>query len=126
MGWRRLDYEGTLGKLVELVGRDILVEMRLDPHEGEPRVSTMGTLLGTPPRQSEESAHTPAGQEHVVFDLDSGGTFTLVESDFVEGEWADDGDVERGRLTIGLRDCELRVIVLGGRTPAELAEDLTL
>lgn len=123
MSWTRLDYEGTIGKLVELVGRDLLVEMRLDPEEGEPRLSSLGKLLGAPPRQVEESAHTPAGEEHVIFDLDSGGTFTLLEGIFVSSEWAE--EPRSRRLTITMRDCELRIIVLGGRIPAEL-EDATL
>ena len=118
-----MDYEATIGKLVELVGRDVLVEMRIDPEEGEPRVSTIGKLLGAPPRQSEESAHTPEGEEHLVFDLDSGGTFTLVEGKFVAGEWLEE---ETRRLTVTMRDSEVRVIELGGRVPSELEEDILL
>jgi hypothetical protein len=121
--WNRLDYEATIGRLVELVGRDVLVEIRIDPEEGEPRVSTIGRLLGAPPRQGEESAHTPAGQEHLVFDLDSGGTFTLFEGQFVAGEWLEE---DTRRLTITMRDSEMRVIELGGRVPSELEEDLLL
>jgi len=124
VSWARLDYEGTIGKLVELVGRDILVEMRIDPEEGEPRLSSTGTLLGAPPRQGEDSAHTPAGQEHVVFDLDSGGTFTLVEGLFLSSEWLEEDRARR--LTVSMRDSELRIVVLGGRVPAELEADAAL
>jgi hypothetical protein len=122
--WARLDYEQTLAKLVELLGRDLLVEIRIDASEGEPRVSALGQLLGT---EDPTSAGRRSGHEHMVFDLDSGGTFTILESRFVNGEWQTPGggeDLSRGTLTIVSQDCEIKIVALGGRV-REPAEGLT-
>lgn len=116
--WERLDYEQTLAKLVEIVGQDLLVELRIDPTEGEPRVSTLGKLLGTPSLGASVGGGQD-GDEHVVFDLDSGGTFTLLESAFLNGEWQgpSENDTSGGTLTVASKDCELKIVVLGGRVP---------
>lgn len=124
--WVRLDYEQTLAKLVEIVGQDLLVELRIDPTEGEPRVSSLGKLLGTPSLGASVGDEKD-GDEHVVFDLDSGGTFTLLESAFLNGEWqgpSPDSDQSGGTLTVASKDCELKIVVLGGRVP-ELADELS-
>lgn len=125
--WIRLDYEQTLAKLVELVGLDLLVELRIDPTEGEPRISTLGKLLGTPSLGTTPGeAVGPTGDEHVAFDLDSGGTFTLVESAFLNASWqgpTGGADQSGGSLTVASKDCEVRLVVLGGRVP-ELADEL--
>ena len=125
-GWVRLDYEQTLAKLVEIVGQDLLVELRIDPTEGEPRVSSLGKLLGTPSLGASVGGGQE-GDEHVVFDLDSGGTFTLLESAFLNGDWQGpegEEDQSGGTLTVTSKDCEIKIVVLGGRVP-ELADDLS-
>lgn len=127
VGGERLDYEQTLAKLVELIGLELLVELRIDPTEGEPRVSTLGRLLGTPTLGASLGPDdVRSGDERVVFDLESGGSFTLLESAFLTGDWqgpAGDADQSGGSLTVISNDCELKLVVLGGRVP-ELADEV--
>ena len=102
-----------------------LVELRVDATEGEPRVSTIGKLLGTP-SLGASIGEEERGEEHVVFDLDSGGTFTVIESSFLNSDWQGpqgNQDQSGGTLTVVSRDCELKIVVLGGRVP-ELADEL--
>ncbi len=45
-GYEPLDYAGALGKLTDLVGRDVLVELRVGSLHGPCRLAARGVVVG--------------------------------------------------------------------------------
>ncbi len=109
------DYAQTLAKLVDLVGREVLVELRVGRIDGPFRLAARGVLLGTSPRQAELTQRRVDGDDIETFMLDSGGFLTIRETDFVGGEWHagdDEGQFSaQPRLNITFTDAVLHVAV---------------
>lgn len=116
-----LDYAATLAKLTELVGREILVEIRVGSLEGPFRLAAKGVLVGPPRGQPELTGRRPDGDDLEAFMLDTGGFLTVKEADFVHGEWhagSDEGQFSaQPRLNIAFTDSVLHVAVLWRHDP---------
>src|SRR3954469_18137373 len=82
-----LDYAATLAKLTDLVGREVLVELRVGSLHGPFRLAARGVLVATPAGQRELTARRPDGDDLEAFMLDTGGFLAVREEDFVRGEW---------------------------------------
>ncbi len=111
-----LDYAATLAKLTDLVGREVLVELRVGSLEGPFRLAARGVLVGTPAGQPELTARRPDGDDLEAFMLDTGGFLAVREEDFVRGEWhagTDEGQPSaQPRLNITFADSVLHVAIL--------------
>lgn len=116
-----LDYAATLAKLTDLVGREVLVELRVGSLQGPFRLAARGVLVGTPSGQPELTARRPHGDDLEAFMLDTGGFLAVDEQDFVRGEWhagADEGQPSsQPRLNIAFADSVLHVAVLWRHDP---------
>ncbi len=82
-----LDYAGTLAKLTDLVGREVLVELRVGSIRGPFRLAARGVMVGPPSGQPELTERRPHGDDIEAFMLDTGGFLAVKEEDFVQGEW---------------------------------------
>ena len=111
-----LDYAATLAKLTDLVGREVLVEMRVGSLEGPFRLAAKGVLTGPPPGQTELTGRRSHGDDIEAFMLDTGGFLAVKEEDFVHGEWhagSDEGQFSaQPRLNIAFTDSVLHVAVV--------------
>jgi hypothetical protein len=115
--YERMDYTATLAKLTDLLGRELLLELRVGTLEGPFRLAARGVLTGSPEGQAELSERRAAGDDLEAFMLDSGGFFTVKEADFVHSQWhagSDEGQFSaQPRLNIVFADSVLHVAVLG-------------
>jgi hypothetical protein len=113
--YESLDYAATLAKLADLVGREVLAELRIGSIDGPFRLAAKGVLMGTPPRQAELTRRRMDGDDIETFMLDSGGFLTLKQDDFVGAEWHagdDEGQFSaQPRLNIAFTDSVLHVAV---------------
>ncbi len=111
-----LDYAETLAKLTDLVGRTVLVELRVGSLHGPFRLAARGVLIGSPPGHAEFRERRSDGDDLEAFMLDTGGFLTVKEDDFVHGEWhagSDEGQFSaQPRLNIAFTDSVLHVAVL--------------
>lgn len=111
-----LDYGATLAKLTDLVGREILVELRVGTLRGPFRLAARGMLVGSPSGQPELTERRAHGDDLEAFMLDTGGFLAIREEDFVRGEWhagIDEGQMSaQPRLNIVFNDSVLHVAVL--------------
>jgi hypothetical protein len=111
-----LDYPATLGKLTDLVGREVLVELRVGDIRGPFRLAARGALVGSPPGQSNLTGRRAPGDDLEAFMLDTGGFFAISEDHFVHGEWHagidEDQFSAQPRLNIVFTDSVLHVAVL--------------
>lgn len=123
--YERLDYAATLARLRDLVGREVLVELRVGDLHGPFRLAARGVLVGPPTGQAELTERRADGDDLEAFMLDNGGFLAVKEEDFVEGQWHaghDEGQFsEQPRLNIAFTDSALHVAVLWrhDRTPAQ-------
>jgi len=123
-----LDYAATLAKLADLIGREILVEVRVGELSGPFRVAARGVLLGAPHGQVELSARRADDDDVQAFLLGSGGFFTVNQTGFVLSRWragSDEGHhPAQPHLNIVFEDSVLHVAVLGrpGGEPSRTAE----
>ncbi|WP_217915437.1 hypothetical protein [Miltoncostaea marina] len=113
-----LDYRATVARLEELVGRELLVELRIGDPGGPFRVAARGVLEGHADGQAELSARRGPGDDVASFMLASGGFFTVYEKPFREGRWwagHDDGrdHPDQPHLKILFDDSVLHVAVYG-------------
>jgi hypothetical protein len=117
-----LDYAGTLAKLADLVGREVLVEARAGGLEGPFRLAAQGVLAGPPRGQDELTARRLEGDDIEAFMLDNGGFLAVKEEDFVRAGWhagSDEGQFSaQPRLNIEFTDSALHVAVLWRRDGA--------
>ncbi len=111
-----LDYAATLAKLTDLVGREVLVELRVGNIRGPFRLAARGVLVGPPPGQPQLTGRRAQGDDLEAFMLDTGGFLAIREDDFVDGEWhagIDEGQFSaQPRLNIVFNDSVLHVAVL--------------
>lgn len=116
-----LDYSGTLARLEELAGRELLVELRVGDLQGPCRIAARGVLVGPPRGQAELTARRPPGDDLEAFMLDSGGFFAVREEEFVSAQWhagRDEGQFSaQPRLNINFRDSVLHLAVLWRHDP---------
>jgi hypothetical protein len=123
--YERLDYAATLAKLGDLVGREVLVELRVGDLQGPFRLAARGVLVGPPTGQAELTERRADGDDLEAFMLDNGGFLAVKEDEFVEGHWHagdDEGQFSaQPRLNIAFTDSALHVAVLWrhDRTPAQ-------
>ncbi len=117
-----LNYTATLAKLTDLVGREVLVELRVGGIEGPFRLAAKGVLLGPPTGQSELTRRRTLGDDIEAFMLDNGGFLAVKEADFVGAEWHagdDEGQLSaQPRLNIAFTDSVLHVAVAWRHDPA--------
>jgi hypothetical protein len=117
-----LDYAATLAKLTDLVGRQVLVELRVGSLQGPFRLAARGVLVGPPSGQPELTGRRPHGDDIEAFMLDNGSFLALKEEDFVHGAWhagSDEGQFSaQPRLNIAFTDSVLHVAVLWRHDPA--------
>ena len=111
-----LDYPATLAKLADLVGREVLVELRVGSIRGPFRLAARGVLVGSPPGQPKLTGRRAQGDDLEAFMLDTGGFFAIREEAFVGGEWHagidEDQFSAQPRLNIVFDDSVLHVAVL--------------
>ena len=116
-----LDYPGTLARLEDLGGREVLVEMRVGDLHGPCRLAARGVLVGPPRGQEELTARRPPGDDLEAFMLDTGGFFAVREEEFVSAQWhagRDEGQFSaQPRLNIAFRDSVLHLAVLWRHDP---------
>ena len=119
-----LDYAATLMKLTDLVGREVLVELRVGGIQGPFRLAARGVVVGTPAGQPELTGRRTQGDDLEAFMLDTGGFLTVKETDFVNGAWhagSDEGQFSaQPRLNITFTDSVLHVAVLWRHDPATM------
>jgi hypothetical protein len=115
-----LDYAETVAKLVDLEGREVLVELRVGDLHGPFRLAARGVLVGRAGPQ--ESTGRRPGDHLDAFMLDNGGFLAVKEEDFVGAEWhagSDEGQPSaQPRLNIAFTDSVLHVAVLWRNDPA--------
>ncbi len=117
-----LDYDATLARLDDLVGREVLLEVRVGDLHGPFRLAAKGVLLGPPPGQPELTGRRPDGDDLEAFMLDTGSFFAVREKDFARAEWHAGSDENQfsaqPRLNIVFTDSVLHVAILGRRDAA--------
>ena len=117
-----LEYAATLAKLTDLVGREVIVELRVGSLQGPFRLAARGVLVGPSTGQSHLTARRLDGHELEAFMLDNGGFLAVKEEDFVRAEWHaghDEGQFSaQPRLNIAFTDSVLHIAVLWRRDPA--------
>lgn len=114
--YEQLDYAGTLAKLAELRGSEILLELRVGSIDGPFRLAARGVLTGPPDGQAALSERRAAGDDLEAFKLDSGAFFTVKEADFAHSRWhagsLEGQPSEQPRLNIVFADSVLHLAVL--------------
>jgi hypothetical protein len=119
--YETLDYAATLAKLIDLEGREVLVELRVGDLHGPFRLAARGVLLGSPPGQPELTGRRPDGDDLEAFMLDTGGFLAVKEEGFVRGEWHAGNDEGQSsaqpRLNIAFTDSVLHIAVLWRNDP---------
>jgi hypothetical protein len=120
-GYEPLDYAGALGKLTDLVGRDVLVELRVGSLHGPCRLAARGVVVGTPSGQLRLTARRAPKDDLEAFLLDTGAFLTVKEQDFVDGQWHAGNDAgqrpTQPHLNIAFTDSVLHVAVLWRHDP---------
>jgi len=120
-GYEPLDYAGALDKLNGLVGRDVLVELRIGNLRGPCRLAARGVVVGPPSGQLRLTARRSPEDDLEAFLLDTGAFLTVKEQDFVDGQWhagSDDGQrPTQPHLNIAFTDSALHVAVLWRHDP---------
>ncbi|MGD9572365.1 MAG: hypothetical protein AB7V62_10795 [Thermoleophilia bacterium] len=113
--YEALDYDATIGKLRELAGREVIVELRIGGARGPCRLAARGVLTGHPPRQEDLTARRDDGDDIEAFMLDGGGFLAVEEAAFRGGEWhagSDEGQFSaQPRLNVLFEDAVLHVAV---------------
>ena len=121
-GYEPLDYAGALGKLTDLVGRDVRVELRVGSLHGPCRLAARGVVVGTPAGQLRLTARRAREDDLEAFLLDTGAFLTVKEQDFVDGQWHAGNDAgqrpTQPHLNIAFTDSVLHVAVLWRNDPA--------
>ena len=121
-GYEPLDYAGALGKLTDLVGRDVLVELRVGSLHGPCRLAARGVVVGPPSGQLRLTARRAPEDDLEAFLLDTGAFLTVKEQDFVDGQWHAGNDAgqrpTQPHLNIAFTDSVLHVAVLWRNDPA--------
>ena len=121
-GYEPLDYAGALGKLTDLVGRDVLVELRVGNLRGPCRLAARGVVVGPPSGQLRLTARRAPEDDLEAFLLDTGAFLTVKEQDFVDGQWHAGNDAgqrpTQPHLNIAFTDSVLHVAVLWRHDPA--------
>ena len=111
-----LDYPATLAKLTDLVGREVLVELRVGNIRGPFRLAARGVLVGSPSGQPELTGRRARGDDLEAFMLDTGGFLAIRTGGLFHGEWhagIDEGQFSaQPRLNIVFNDSVLHVAVL--------------
>ena len=114
-----LDYAATLAKLTDLVGREVLVELRVGSLEALP--PRREVCWSAPPQASRSSRH---GAPTVMISRPHArhwGFLAVREEDFVRGEWhagTDEGQPSaQPRLNITFADSVLHVAIPSDTTP---------
>ena len=110
-----LDYAATLAKLADLVGREVLAELRVGGLLGPCRLAAKGVLVGPPRGQAKLTGLRPDGDDLEAFKLDTGGFLVIKQEDFVGAEWHagdDEGQFSaQPRLNVAFTDSVLHVAV---------------
>lgn len=113
--YESLDYDATIGKLRELAGREVIVELRVGGLRGPCRLAARGVLTGNPPGQEELTARRAEGDDIEAFMLDTGGFLAVEEGAFRGGQWhagTDEGQFSaQPRLNVLFDDAVLHVAV---------------
>lgn len=78
-----LDYSATLANLTDLVGREVLAELRVGDLHGPFRLAARGVLVDTPAGQPELTGRRRDGDDLEAFMLDNGGFLAVKQADFV-------------------------------------------
>ena len=121
-GYEPLDYAGALGKLTDLVGRDVRVELRVGSLHGPCRLAARGVVVGPPSGQPRLTARRAPEDDLEAFLLDTGAFLTVKEQDFVDGQWHAGNDAgqrpTQPHLNIAFTDSVLHVAVLWRNDPA--------
>jgi hypothetical protein len=114
-----LDYPATLSKLRELIGRRVLVELRVGGLDGPFRLAAAGVMTGAPPGQAELTRLRADGDDVEAFMLDTGGFLAVNEADFVGARWHAGHDEDQfsaqPRLNVEFTDSVLHVAVIWRR-----------
>jgi hypothetical protein len=118
-----LDYAGAIGKLTDLVGRDVLVELRVGGLSGPCRLAARGVVEGPPSGQLKLTARRSSDDDLEAFLLDTGAFLTVKEQDFVGGQWhagADDGQQPtQPHLNLVFTDSVLHIAVVWRNDPTD-------
>lgn len=118
-----LDYAATLAKLADLVGREVLAELRVGGLQGPFRLAARGVMVGPSSGLPEPTQERPGGQALDAFMLDTGGFLAVKQEDFVAGEWHAGNDEDQfsaqPRLNIAFVDSALHIAVLWRHDPAK-------
>jgi hypothetical protein len=121
-GYEPLDYAGALGKLNGLIGRDVLVELRVGGLHGPCRLAARGVVVGSPSGQLKLTARRSADDDLEAFLLDTGAFLTVKEQDFVHGQWHAGNDEgqrpTQPHLNLAFTDSVLHVAVVWRHDPA--------
>ena len=120
-GNQPLDYAGALRKLNGLVGRDVLVELRVGDLHGPCRLAARGVVVGPPSGQLRLTERRSADDDLEAFLLDSGAFLTVKEQDFVDGQWHAGTDEDQRptqpHLNITFTDSVLHIAVVWRHDP---------
>lgn len=116
MGVEHMDYEGSLVRLAELLGRHVIVESRAGGPDGPFRLLARGVLQGSPRGQGRLSGLRPEGEDRVAFVLDDGAVFAVDEDGFAGGRW-EPGEQATPVLTLTWRDSAL--VIAAPPNPSE-------
>lgn len=126
-GYEPLDYAGALGRLNDLVGRDVLVELRVGSLHGPCRLAARGVVIGPPSGQLRLTARRSPEDDLEAFLLDTGAFLTVKETDFVDGQWHAGNDEDQRptqpHLNIAFTDSVLHVAVLWRHDPVVDQDD---
>jgi hypothetical protein len=117
-----LDYAGTLAKLTDLVGRDVIIELRIGSLRGPCRLAARGVIVGSPAGQPRLTALRPPDDDLEAFMLDTGGFLALKEQDFVRAQWhagSDEGQrPTQPHLNVVFADAVVHIAVLWRHDPS--------
>ena len=113
-----LDFAETLGRLDDLMGEEVVVELRPGGLGGTFHLAARGVLLGPPVARPEVGRWSAPAAGANAFMLDSGGFLTLPEDGFVFGEWYPGSHAASAppppRLSVAFEDAVLHVTVVWG------------
>lgn len=121
-GFEPLDYAGAVGKLNDLVGRDVLVELRVGDLHGPCRLAARGVVIGPTTGQLKLTERRAPDDDLEAFLLDTGAFLAVKEQDFVGGQWhagSDEGQrPTQPHLNIAFNDSVLHIAVAWRHDPA--------
>jgi hypothetical protein len=120
-GYEPLDYAGALDRLNDLVGRDVLVELRVGDLHGPCRLAARGVVVGPPSGQGRLTARRSPDDDLEAFLLDTGAFLAVKERDFVDGQWHAGTDEDQRptqpHLNIAFTDSVLHIAVVWRHDP---------